>query len=225
VLDLVDPARPLRQHDAIATLPARTTGRLRSDHRTGKLATMDFRRGTSLSRRDRSKRVCHGRACGCQAAHAEYRAHRRGHPCPCGMARRTAPARRGTLAACRRGQDRADTLTGQPGAFTLASTLSRQPGRPFRGQQEFFGAGAEGGVPRLVFTCVPSPFAQTRTEQVHCYPICYPTVWDKRGLKQTKNAKVPENFQQIGMLSDLEGRCATAATELETGALAIELHS
>ena len=169
--------------------------------------------GANLPRRDRAKCAGHGRTCRSRATDAEHRPHRRGHPCPRGMARRTAPARRGTLAACRRGQDRADTLTGQPGAFTLASTLSRQPGRPFRGQQEFFGAGAGGGVPRLVFTCVPSPFAQTRTEQVHCYPICYPTVWDKRGLKQTKNAKVPENFQQIGTLSDLEGRCATAATE------------
>ena len=58
---------------------------------------------------------------GCQATDAEYRAHRRGHPCPFGMACRTTPACGGTLAACCRGEDRADTLTAT-GAFRLAST-------------------------------------------------------------------------------------------------------
>jgi hypothetical protein len=74
------------------------------------------------------------------------------------------------------------------GGGWAASTPSPRPGRPRSGCLRKFPGSAERWLPRTRFRCVPSPSAQTRTEQVHCYPICYPTIWDKRGLKQTKNA-------------------------------------
>ena len=134
-------------------------------------------------------------------------------PMPSRSGPRTAPARGGTSAACRRGADRADTLNAFPSARTATFWLLRK----------FSGWGAERWVPRARFSCVPSQSAQTRTDQVHCYPICYPTVWDKRGLKQTKNAKALENVQQIGTLSDLQGERATVATELQNRCSTAEL--
>ena len=92
----------------------------------------------------------------CRATHTEPGAHGRRHPCPRGMARRTAPARRGTLATCCRGQDRADTLM----ADRLASTPSHRPGRLRSGcLRKFLGGGAERGLPRTRFSCVPLPSA------------------------------------------------------------------
>ena len=129
------------------------------------------------------------------------------------MTRRAAPARGGTLAACRRGQDRADTVRALRSRYAGGSPAIGQHG-PSGSRRIFFGAGAERWVLRTRFSCVPSPSARTRTEQVRCYPICYPTVWDKRGLKQMENDKAPKNPRQIGTLSDQQGGLATAATEL-----------
>jgi hypothetical protein len=58
---------------------------------------------------------CFARACGCQVTNTKYGTNRRRHLQSADMARRAASARGGTLAACRRGEDRADTLTAAGG--------------------------------------------------------------------------------------------------------------
>ena len=131
---------------------------------------------------------------GCRATDAEYRAHRRRHPCPRGMARRTAPARRGTLAACRRGEDRADALTAA--LEPLGWQVRRHPGRPPSGCLRKFSGWAERWVPRTLFSCVPSPSAQTRTKQVHCYPICSPTSHSAKFQMPWWRTGVTTNCQQ-----------------------------
>ena len=67
--------------------------------------------------------------------------------------------------------------------------------------------------PANSFQLCPITIRADKNKASPLLPNLLPNFWDKRGLKQTKNAKALENVQQIGTLSDPQGRLATVATE------------
>ena len=132
----------------------------------GKVSQMDFTPDDMEAVRAVSKgliETCRSRSsrCGCQATNAEYGAHRRRHPRPRKPAVQS--ARRGTLAACRRGQDRADTLTAAGGWFWRVRPHLSQAGHLPVASENFLGGGAERGVPTLasISSQVPPRLCQT----------------------------------------------------------------
>ena len=93
------------------------------------------------------------------------------HPCPRGMAGRTAPARGGTLAACRRGQDRADTLTA---AGVARPTSMPHSARRSSGCLRIFGGRAVRCGPANSFQPCPITLRADKNERCPLLPNLLP---------------------------------------------------
>jgi hypothetical protein len=123
---------------------------------------------------------------------AEYNTHRRRHPRPPRMASREAPARGGTLAACRRDQDRVDTLT--------AAGVARLTSMPYMSQDGLsvavgiFGGRAVRRLPRLV-SAVSHHSSADKNEPCpllpNLLPNCSGQAWIKTNEERQSARKCP----------------------------------